>query len=45
VVEDSTLAILKRAKDRGEIVAAVPDWWLLSTFLHGIGTAPGEGTR
>jgi AcrR family transcriptional regulator len=31
-VEDSTLAILKRAQDRGEIAAAVPDWWLLSTF-------------
>jgi AcrR family transcriptional regulator len=27
-----TLAILKRAQDRGVISAAVPDWWLLSTF-------------
>jgi AcrR family transcriptional regulator len=27
-----TLAILKRAQDRGVISAAIPDWWLLSTF-------------
>jgi len=27
-----TLTILKRAQDRGVISAAVPDWWLLSTF-------------
>jgi hypothetical protein len=27
-----TLAILKRAQDRGVISATVPDWWLLSTF-------------
>jgi AcrR family transcriptional regulator len=27
-----TLAILKRAQDRGVISAVVPDWWLLSTF-------------
>ncbi len=30
--EQETLAILKRAQDRGAISAAVPDWWLLSTF-------------
>jgi AcrR family transcriptional regulator len=31
-VEEGTLAILKRARDQGVIAAAVPDWWLLSTF-------------
>jgi AcrR family transcriptional regulator len=31
-VEDATLAILVRARDRGEIAATVPDWWLLNTF-------------
>lgn len=27
-----TLAILRRAQDRGVISAGIPDWWLLSTF-------------
>lgn len=32
-VEAGTLAILKRAQDRGMIAASVPDWWLLRTFF------------
>jgi AcrR family transcriptional regulator len=31
-VEASTLAILKRAQDRGVIAASVAEWWLLRTF-------------
>jgi AcrR family transcriptional regulator len=32
-VEAATLAILKRAQDRGVIAAGLPDWWLLRTFF------------
>lgn len=32
-VEAATLAILKRAQDRGAIAAGLPDWWLFRTFF------------
>jgi len=30
--EARSLAVLKRAQDRGFLTASVPDWWLLQTF-------------
>ena len=30
--EARSLAVLKRAQDRGLLTASVPDWWLLQTF-------------
>jgi AcrR family transcriptional regulator len=30
--EAHSLAVLKRAQDRGVLSASVPDWWLLQTF-------------
>jgi len=33
MVQERTLAVLKRAQARGVIAAAVPDWWLLSALF------------
>jgi AcrR family transcriptional regulator len=37
--EARSLAVLKRAQDRGVLSASVPDWWLLQTFYSVIYTA------
>ena len=31
-VEQRCLAVLTRAQDRGQLVAGLPDWWLVQTF-------------
>jgi AcrR family transcriptional regulator len=31
--QDATLAVLRRACERGVLAPATPDWWLLSTFF------------
>jgi AcrR family transcriptional regulator len=32
-MQDATLAVLRRAQDRGALDPATPDWWLLDTFF------------
>ena len=32
-IQERTLAVLRRAADRGVLAAGIPDWWLLDTFF------------